>query len=64
MAQCACRIGEPNSLRKKSDRIEVVDLLDATRVFQLRESVPLVAERLGHTQKIYNCLAELGREGR
>lgn len=61
IAECAYRIGKPISLMKKSDRLKVVDLLDDRGVFQLRKSVPLVAERLGVTQKtIYNYLAELG----
>jgi predicted transcriptional regulator YheO len=48
----------------KSDRVQVVKLLDERGVFQLRKSVPLVAERLGVTQKtVYNYLTELEVEG-
>jgi predicted transcriptional regulator YheO len=63
VAECAYRIGKPISLMTKSDRMEVVHLLDEKGIFQLRKSVPLVAKRLGVTQKtIYNYLAELQGE--
>jgi predicted transcriptional regulator YheO len=44
----------------KEDRMEVVAALDEAGLFQMRRSVPLVAERLGVTPKtIYNYLTEL-----
>lgn len=64
IAECGYWVGKPISLMTKSDRMQVVKLLDERGVFQLRRSVPLVAERLGVTEKtIYNYLAELGAEG-
>jgi len=63
IAECAYKVGKPVSLMAKSDRMQVVKLLDERGVFQLRKSVPLVAKRLGVTQKtIYNYLAELQAE--
>lgn len=60
IAECAYQVGKPISLMSKSDRMQVVKLLDERGVFQLRKSVPLVAERLGVTQKtVYNYLTEL-----
>ena len=60
IAECAYQVGKPISLMSKSDRVRVVKLLDERGVFQLRKSVPLVAERLGVTQKtVYNYLTEL-----
>lgn len=60
IAECAYQVGKPISLMTKSDRLKVVALLDKRGVFELRKSVPLVAQRLGVTQKtIYNYLAEL-----
>jgi predicted transcriptional regulator YheO len=60
IAECAYQVGKPISLMSKSDRVQVVKLLDERGVFQLRKSVPLVAERLGVTQKtVYNYLTEL-----
>ena len=65
IAECAYQIGKPISLMNKSDRKQVVGLLDERGVFQVRKSVPLVAERLGVTQKtIYNYLTELGVEAK
>jgi len=53
------------SMMTKNDRVRVVSLLDDRGAFQLRKSVPLVAERLGVTEKtIYNYLAELEVERR
>jgi predicted transcriptional regulator YheO len=64
IAECAYQVGKPISLMSKSDRVRVVKLLDERGVFQLRKSVPLVAERLGVTQKtVYNYLTELQGEG-
>ena len=64
IAECAYQVGKPISLMSKSDRLQMVKLLDERGVFQLRKSVPLVAERLGVTQKtIYNYLAELQAQG-
>lgn len=65
ISECAYQVGKPISLMAKGDRMKVVELLDDRGVFELRKSVPLVAKRLGVTQKtIYNYLAELegGRE--
>jgi predicted transcriptional regulator YheO len=60
IAECAYHVGKPISLMSKIDRVQVVKLLDERGVFQLRKSVPLVAERLGVTQKtVYNYLTEL-----
>jgi len=64
IADCAYEVGKPVSLMSKSDRVEVVKELDEKGVFQLRKSVPLVAERLGVTEKtVYNYLTELQGEG-
>jgi predicted transcriptional regulator YheO len=63
IAECVKRIGTPVSLMTKQDRKRVVGILDERGIFQLRRSVPLVAERLGVTEKtIYNYLTELGRD--
>jgi len=63
IAECAYRVGKPVSMMTKDDRMKLVALLEEKGVFQLRKSVPLVAKRLGVTQKtIYNYLAELGAE--
>jgi predicted transcriptional regulator YheO len=63
IAECAYQIGKPVSMMTKNDRVRVVRLLDDRGAFQLRKSVPLVAQRLGVTEKtIYNYLAELERE--
>jgi predicted transcriptional regulator YheO len=63
IAECGYQIGKPLSLMTKSDRKKVVGMLDERGVFQVRKSVPLVAERLGVTHKtIYNYLAELSGE--
>ena len=63
IAECGYQIGKPLSLMSKSDRKKVVGMLDERGVFQVRKSVPLVAERLGVTHKtIYNYLAELSGE--
>lgn len=63
IAECAYQVGKPISVMSKSDRVQVVKLLDERGVFQLRKSVPLVAKRLGVTQKtIYNYLVELQAE--
>ena len=60
IAECAYRVGKPISVMSKRDRVQVVKLLDERGVFQLRKSVPLVAERLGVTQKtVYNYLTQL-----
>jgi predicted transcriptional regulator YheO len=60
IAECAYQVGKPISVMSKSDRVQVVKLLDERGVFQLRKSVPLVAERLGVTQKtVYNYLTQL-----
>jgi predicted transcriptional regulator YheO len=64
IADCAYEVGKPVSLMSKSDRVEVVKALGEKGVFQLRKSVPLVAERLGVTEKtVYNYLTELQGEG-
>ncbi len=63
VAECAYQVGKPVSLMSKSDRVQLVGLLDQKGVFQLRKSVPLVARRLGVTTKtIYNYLTELEKE--
>jgi len=63
IAESVKRIGKPVSLMAKRDRKEAVGILEARGIFQLRRSVPLVAERLGVTEKtIYNYLAELERD--
>jgi predicted transcriptional regulator YheO len=63
VAECAYQVGKPVSLMSKSDRLQLVGLLDEKGVFQLRKSVPLVARRLGVTTKtIYNYLTELEKE--
>lgn len=60
IAECAYEVGKPISLMSKTDRVNLVGLLDERGVFQLRKSVPLVAKRLGVTHKtIYNYLTEL-----
>ncbi len=60
VAECAYEVGKPISLMTKHDRVQVVKWLDERGVFQLRKSVPLVAERLGVTQKtVYSYLTEL-----
>jgi predicted transcriptional regulator YheO len=60
IAECGHKVGKPVSLMSKSDRVQVVKLLEQRGVFQLKKSVPLVAERLGVTRKtIYNYLAGL-----
>jgi len=49
----------------KGDRVRVVNMLEGRGAFQLRKSVPLVAKRLGVTEKtIYSYLAELEVERR
>jgi predicted transcriptional regulator YheO len=63
IAECGREVGKPISVMSKSDRVQVIRLLDQRGVFQLRKSVPLVSDRLGVTQKtIYNYLAELEHE--
>jgi predicted transcriptional regulator YheO len=63
IAECAYEVGKPISLMSKTDRVNLVGLLDERGVFQLRKSVPLVAERLGVTHKtIYNYLTELAED--
>ncbi len=63
IAESAYQVGKPVSLMTKSERVKVVELLDGRGAFQLKKSVPLVASRLGVTQKtIYNYLAELSVE--
>jgi predicted transcriptional regulator YheO len=62
IAECVNRIGKPVSLMIKRDRMRVAGMLDERGVFQIRRSVPLVAKRLGVTEKtIYNYLTELER---
>ncbi len=64
IAESVKRIGKPVSLMTKRDRKEAVGVLEERGIFQLRRSVPLVAERLGVTEKtIYNYLTELERDG-
>lgn len=64
VANAAYEIGKPMSLMSKDDRLQMVALLEAKGIFQLKRSVPLVAGRLGVTEKtIYNYLAELQLEG-
>jgi predicted transcriptional regulator YheO len=63
IADCVSEIGKPVSLMTKTDRKRLVELLDSKGILQLRRSVPLVAERLGVTEKtIYNYLTELQQE--
>jgi predicted transcriptional regulator YheO len=63
IAECAAQIGKPVAHMTKGDRVRMVALLDQRGVFQLRKSVPLVAKRLGVTQKtVYTYLAELQAE--
>jgi predicted transcriptional regulator YheO len=63
IAESVKRTGRPVSLMTKSDRKEAVGILEERGIFQLRRSVPLVAERLGVTEKtIYNYLAELEKD--
>jgi predicted transcriptional regulator YheO len=63
IAECVNRLGKPVSLMTKGDRKQVVQLLDERGIFQIRRSVPLVAQRLGVTEKtVYNYLGELERE--
>jgi predicted transcriptional regulator YheO len=63
IAECGHKVGKPVSLMSKSDRVQVVKLLEERGVFQLKKSVPLVAERLGVTRKtIYNYLVGLQEE--
>jgi predicted transcriptional regulator YheO len=65
IAECAYQIGKPLSMMTKGDRVRVVNMLEERGAFQLRKSVPLVAKRLGVTEKtIYNYLAELEVERR
>ena len=64
MAEAAYEARKPISLMTKKDRVGMVAALEARGIFQLRQSVPLVAKRLGVTRKtVYNYLAELA-EGR
>lgn len=63
IAQATSEVGKPISFMTKGDRIKMVSLLDERGVFQLRKSVPLIAECLGVTEKtIYNYLNELATE--
>jgi predicted transcriptional regulator YheO len=63
IAESVKRVGKPVSLMTKRDRKKAVRILEERGIFQLRRSVPLVAERLGVTEKaIYNYLAELERD--
>ncbi|HUW10906.1 MAG TPA: PAS domain-containing protein [Anaerolineae bacterium] len=60
IAEAAYDARKPISLMTKKDRVKMVAALEARGVFQLRQSVPLIAKRLGVTRKtIYNYLAEL-----
>lgn len=63
IAECAYQVGKSVSVMTKSDRVKVVQLLGERGIFRLKKSIPLVARRLGVTQKtIYNYLAELAEE--
>jgi predicted transcriptional regulator YheO len=60
VAECAYEVGKPISLMNKHDRLHVVKCLDEKGVFQIRKSVPLVADRLQVSEKtVYSYLAEL-----
>jgi predicted transcriptional regulator YheO len=60
VAECAYEVGKPVSLMTKRDRLQVVQGLEERGVFQIRKSVPLVADRLQVSEKtVYSYLAEL-----
>jgi predicted transcriptional regulator YheO len=60
IAESVKRVGKAASLTTKRGRKKAVGILGERGILQLRRSVPLVAERLGVTEKtIYNYLTEL-----
>lgn len=64
ISQAAHDAGKPLSVMNKEDRLTMVAALDQKGLFQLRNSLPMVAKRLGVSRKtIYNYLAELQSEG-
>jgi predicted transcriptional regulator YheO len=62
IAECEYRTGTPASGMNKDQRLEVVRFLDKRGAFQVRNSVVIVADRLGVTRKtVYNYLREIER---
>jgi predicted transcriptional regulator YheO len=65
VAECAYEVGKPVSMMTKRDRLQVVRGLEERGVFQIRKSVPLVADRLQVSEKtVYSYLAELAEAKR
>jgi predicted transcriptional regulator YheO len=61
IAEAAYEAGKPLSVMTKDDRLKMVAALEKRGLFQLRNSVPIVAKRLAVSRKtIYNYLSELG----
>jgi predicted transcriptional regulator YheO len=62
IAECEYRLGLAAEKMKRDQRIEVVRFLEERGAFQVRNSAPIVADRLGVTRKtVYNYLREIAR---